>query len=410
MKFLVILFSLLLTAAATAQTNEQIRLKKGRWVATLQLNEKDQLPFELEFTKQGKSVEISVINGDESIKLDVPKVKNDSVYVRFPYFNSELVFHINSKKSITGYWQNFNKGDNYTIDFSGNFSKKGTRFEEPGSLNESIYVDGRWKVAFQPGTTSEYPAVGIFEQEGLVFSGTFLTETGDYRYLAGNTFNDSIFLSCFDGSHAFLFKAKLDNDQLNGQFFSGSHWKSNWTAKRNESFELTSPEDLTFIEDKQKVDFTLRDLSGDSISFPNDQVEGKVVIIQIMGTWCPNCLDETMYYKSLSEKYKNQGLEIVSVCYEAGETFEDHVKSIERLKNKLGLEFTFLVGGSAQKSLASEHFDMLSAIISFPTSIFIGRDGMVKRIHTGFNGPGTGDYYTEYIENTNALIEFLLAE
>ena len=410
MKFLVILFSLLLTAAATAQTNEQIRLKKGRWVATLQLNEKDQLPFELEFTKQGKSVEISVINGDESIKLDVPKVKNDSVYVRFPYFNSELVFHINSKKSITGYWQNFNKGDNYTIDFLANFSKKGTRFEEPGSLNESINVDGRWKVAFEPGTTSEYPAVGIFEQEGLVSSGTFLTETGDYRYLAGNTFNDSLFLSCFDGSHAFLFKAKLDNDQLNGQFFSGSHWKSNWTAKRNESFELTSPDDLTFIEDKQKVDFTLRDLSGDSISFPNDQVEGKVVIIQIMGTWCPNCLDETMYYKSLSEKYKNQGLEIVSVCYEAGETFEDHVKSIERLKNKLGLEFTFLVGGSAQKSLASEHFDMLSAIISFPTSIFIGRDGMVKRIHTGFNGPGTGDYYTEYIENTNALIEFLLAE
>ena len=410
MKFLVILFSLLLTAAATAQTNEQIRLKKGRWVATLQLNEKDQLPFELEVTKQEKSVEISVINGDESIKLDVPKVKNDSVYVRFPYFNSELVFHINSKKSITGYWQNFNKGDNYTIDFSANFSKKGTRFEEPGSLNESINVDGRWKVAFEPGTTSEYPAVGIFEQEGLVSSGTFLTETGDYRYLAGNTFNDSLFLSCFDGSHAFLFKAKLDNDQLNGQFFSGSHWKSNWTAKRNESFELTSPEDLTFIEDKQKVDFTLRDLSGDSISFPNDQVEGKVVIIQIMGTWCPNCLDETMYYKSLSEKYKNQGLEIVSVCYEASETFEDHVKSIERLKNKLGLDFTFLVGGSAQKSLASEHFDMLSAIISFPTSIFIGRDGMVKRIHTGFNGPGTGDYYTEYIENTNALIEFLLAE
>lgn len=410
MKSLVILFSLLLTSIASAQTKEQIRLKKGRWVANLQLSEKDVLPFELEVKKLGKSVEISVINGDEIIKLDAPKVKNDSVHIRFPYFNSELVFHINSKKSIDGYWQNFNKGDHYTIDFSAEFNKKDPRFEEPKNINETINVDGRWKVAFEPGTNSEYPAVGIFEQNANVASGTFLTETGDYRFLAGNTFNDSLYLSCFDGSHAFLFKAKLDNNELKGQFFSGSHWKSNWSANRNENFELISPEDLTFILDKQQVDFRLKNLSGDSISFPNAQVDGKVVIIQIMGTWCPNCLDETMYYKNLNEKYKEQGLEIISVCYEAGDTYEEHVESIERLKNKLDLDFTFFVGGSAQKSLASDHFDMLNEVISFPTSIFIGRDGMVKRIHTGFNGPGTGEYYTEYIENTNALIEFLLAQ
>ena len=86
------------------------------------------------------------------------------------------------------------------------------------------------------------------------------------------------------------------------------------------------------------------------------------------------------------------------------------MSNINRLKEKLDLEFTFLVGGSASKGLASEHFKVLNEIISFPTSIFIGKDGEVKRVHTGFNGPGTGTYYREYVEKTNALIESLLIQ
>ena len=145
-------------------------------------------------------------------------------------------------------------------------------------------------------------------------------------------------------------------------------------------------------------------------TFPNENYEGKVTIIQIMGTWCPNCLDETIYYKELYDNYHADGLEIISIAYETGETTEDYVQSVTRLRNKLSLNFTFLIGGSAKKSLASEHFSMLNKIISFPTSIFIGRDGQVKRVHTGFNGPGTGDYYKEYVRNTNSLIENLLAQ
>jgi len=101
-------------------------------------------------------------------------------------------------------------------------------------------------------------------------------------------------------------------------------------------------------------------------------------------------------------------LEIISVCYETGSGFDDYVANIYRLKNKLDLKFTFLVGGAANKGLASEHFSMLNEVISFPTSIFIGKDAQVKRVHTGFNGPGTGDYYQEYIKKTNALLESLL--
>ena len=127
-----------------------------------------------------------------------------------------------------------------------------------------------------------------------------------------------------------------------------------------------------------------------------------------MGTWCPNCLDESKYYKDLYSTYHDKGLEIVTVCYETGVGFEDYVANVNRLKNKLGLEFTFLIGGSAKKDLASKHFNTLNKITSFPTSIFIGKDGRVERVHTGFNGPGTGQYFLDYKDKTTQLIERLL--
>ena len=168
---------------------------------------------------------------------------------------------------------------------------------------------------------------------------------------------------------------------------------------------------MTYLKEQHsRINFQLKDINGGEYSFPNTETEGKVVIIQIMGTWCPNCMDETKYYKELYAKYHAQGLEIISIGYEAAETFDEQAEKIKRLKERHNLDFTFLVGGKANKTLASEQFKMLNEVISFPTSIYIGRDGLVKRIHTGFNGPGTGEYYIEYVEKTNALIESLLAQ
>ena len=402
---LILCFSL-----AYGQVSPKLKIKKGNWIAQLQLSENDALPFEVKVEKVNRSFRFSIENGEESIVMQDPILEGDSIRVHFPFFNSELIFRMDGKKSFNGYWINYNKGNNYRIPLSANRKRKAPRFftkkdETPANVN------GRWEVTFEPGTNGSYPAVGIFnqEEESNEVNGTFLTETGDYRFLAGVVTDDSLYLSCFDGSHAFLFKALL-NDTLSGKFFSGKHWQSEWTAERNETFELKSPDELTYIVDDQPVEFSLKDLKGNDYNFPNDQLKGKVVIIQIMGTWCPNCLDETIFYTELYETYHEDGLEIISIGYENGDEFTDYVANIQRLKEKLDLDFTFLVGGRANKVLASEQFSMLNEIISFPTSIYVDRHGMVKRIHTGFNGPGTGVYYQEYVESTYSLIESLLAD
>lgn len=408
MKFLILLVLFSTAHISLSQNGKHVKIKNGSWISELMLTESDILPFNMTVKKGNILI---VENAEEEIILNTPVFKNDSFITRFPYFNSALVYAVKNKNQLEGYWLNYNKGDDYKIPFVSN-RKKTNRFSMIRKKSSGVDVNGKWKVTFEPGTADAYPAVGVFKQKAgdNTVSGTFLTETGDYRFLEGNTTDDSLFLSCFDGSHAFLFKAKKYSDSLHGSFFSGKHWQSEWIAQKNESYTLTNPDELTYVVDPNALTLSLKTLNGEDFVYPNKDFENKVVIIQIMGSWCPNCLDESLYYKDLYTKYHEQGLEIISVAYETGNNTNDYVANILRLKNKLNVEFTFLVGGAANKGLASEHFKMLNEVISFPTSIFIGKDGKVKRVHTGFNGPGTGSYYTEYVEKTNALIESLLSQ
>lgn len=380
------------------------KLKKGRWLAHLYLNDSIDLPF---FLEVGDESGYTVINGKERISLTL-KASPDTCELVFPYFNSKLVFTVRGKKSMVGFWINYNKGNNYKIPFEARFYKDPTRFpvEKDNALEN---FNGKWKTTFEPGTADEYFGIGLFEQEeNSSIQGTFMTETGDYRFLEGNVSLNNLYLSCFDGSHAFLFNGKLTDGEIKGNFYSGNHWWSEWKAQRDDNFELTDPEVLTFIKDTNQLQLDFRTLTGEDFHYPNSSFDNKVVIIQIMGTWCPNCLDESQYFKQLHNKYHDQGLEIIAVGYETGNGFEDYARNIERLKNKLNVDFTFLVGGPAKKAVASDHFKMLNEVISFPTSIFIGKDGAVKRVHTGFNGPGTGSYYEEYTAKTEELIQQLL--
>jgi thiol-disulfide isomerase/thioredoxin len=405
MKFITIgAFTLFISANALLA--QSVSLKTGAYNARLQLNQTTALPVRLKVEKQQKSTVLVINNAEERIELKATKKVGDSVVFSFPNFDSELRVVATKKRHLKGYWINFNKANNYRIPFEAHLQSNVTEHAAAGTD-----IGGKWEAYFSPKTNDQETAVGLFNQTNNTVTGTFLTETGDYRFLEGVIEGSSFYVSCFDGSHAFLMTGSVDKETIQGTFYSGKHYQTTWSASRNETFELSNPDSLTFLKENQsQVKFTLQDLAGNNYSYPNTTTENKVVIIQIMGTWCPNCMDETKYYKELYARYHEQGLEIISIGYEAAETFEEQAGKIKRLQERHKLDFTFLVGGKANKGKASQDFAMLNEVISFPTTIFIGRDGNVKRIHTGFNGPGTGKYYTEYVEKTNALIEALLAE
>lgn len=407
MTFKTLVFSvtvIIFTSFSHAQSYKS--LKKGYWKAYLQLDNHTRLPFVFQVKGSRKKPEFIIHNAEEKIQLSNLQIIGDSIQIDFPNFHSFLRFRVKDKQKIAGSWTNLNKGSNYRIPFSATIGDK----QDPCENRKNTDLSGKWKTIFSPGTADEEPAIGVFKSESGSnhLTGTFLTETGDYRFLNGQSCDEFMYLSCFDGSHAFYFCATMSNDSLNGYFYSGKHYQTKWTAVKDEAFQLRNPDSLTYLVKKDPFTFKLKDLEGKEFVYPNEQYKDKVTIVQIMGTWCPNCLDETRFLQEMYTKYHSKGLEVISVGYETPALFGDQVEKIKLLKERMDLDFTFLVGGQANKALASEHFSMLNQIISYPTAIFINRKGEVVKIHTGFNGPGTGETYTNFKKETEEFIRTLL--
>ena len=371
--------------------------------AQLQVDDNTTLPF-LFKVKDANTLEI--YNAEEVITVDEIEYKNDSVFIQMPVFESYIKAKIQDQ-TLTG--QYITEGKDRSVPFTAAPAK--TRFETTAKPNTTI--TGNWETTFSQNTDDSYKAKGIFTQNGNTVTGTFRTETGDYRYLDGVINGNQMQLSTFDGSHAFLFTATVTDSTLNGTFYSGNHWKEPFTAKRNDNFTLADANTLTYLkEGYETLAFTFPDENGNLISLTDDRFKNKVVVVQIMGTWCPNCLDESNYYAQYYNNNKDKDIEFVALAFEYAKTEETAFKNIKRLKDRVGINYPILLAqtGTTSKSKANEKLPMLNHVLSYPTSIFIDKTGKVRKIHTGFNGPATGEKFTEFKTEFTAFVDELLKE
>lgn len=383
--------------------------RSGAWRMELDLNGR-KLPFQFDLLKDDSARWIAHIhNASEDIVVSDIVLRNDTFLMRMPLFDSEFKGVVRSDSVIEGAWHNYLKGPDYRIHF---VAHAGPTHRFPGQSDGEGAVAGTWEVHFSKGTTDSYNAIGLFEQhaDGRA-TGTFVTETGDYRYLEGAVNGDSMRLSCFDGSHAFLFAAALQGDSLVGRYWSGTHWEEPWVAYRNADYHLRDPDSLTFLkEGYDMVDFRLPDLDGKLVTPSDDRFKGKVLMVQVMGSWCPNCIDETVLLKEMHNTYADQGLEMIAVAFEKYDDPERAIAGLKRFRKALGVDYPIVYGGLASKENAGEKLPFLDHVMSYPTCIFVDRNGLVRRIRTGFYGPGTGDHYQNYRRNLHAFVEQLLAE
>lgn len=392
----------------TEKSQEELKINEGPWLMELQLNS-DKLPVNLNIDKSGNLYQFHFLNGREKIMVDDIRRVRDSLYFKMPVFDSEFALAIQNPSLISGVWINNYKSADYKIPVQ--ISHEVTeRFKDATSQKEKILGE-KYRIIFSPKSEKPGPAIGLFEEVNGRVYGTFATETGDYRHLEGILRNDSLLLSTFDGSHAFLFKARVYDDSLSGVFYSGTHWEENWLGKKDSSAKLRDPDSLTFLKPGfHNIDFSFPNLEGKQVSLSDKAFKDKVLIIQIMGSWCPNCLDETRYLSSLYEKYNPDGLEVIALAFERSRTKEKALENLMRLKEKTQLPYTLLLAGSKREESAEKALPMLNHIMSYPTAIFLDRSGEIRKIHTGFYGPGTGEYYQEFTEKTEKFIQQLLQE
>ncbi|MEK7254426.1 MAG: TlpA disulfide reductase family protein [Bacteroidota bacterium] len=272
-------------------------------------------------------------------------------------------------------------------------------------------MTGKWQATL--GLTEEKPeaAVGEFQQTGNHLTGTFLTETGDYRYLEGTVQGDNAWLSCFDGSHAFLFEMKIVNDStLTGAFYSGKHYQTTWEAKRNAQAKLADPDSLTFLKPGfEELIFAFENPDGKLISPENPEYQGKVKLVQIMGTWCPNCKDETEFLTQYLSEKNDPNLAVISLAFEKHTDKAKAHQIISTYKNRLGIPWEVVHAGMNKKDEASKALPALNQVLAFPTLIVLDKNNRVRRIHTGFSGPATSEY-EDFKKGFDAFVSQLLTE
>ena len=393
------IIGLVLVISCNSKVSE--KLQQVDYVGRLEVENNKYLPFNFSVTNDSTLV---VQNSSETVDFSIVYSK-DSIFIKSKVFEGFIKGVLDDNK-INGVFviESLDRSVPFTSYMSNN------RFNIDFDDNKKLTLN-RWKFVFNPNMDNSSFSVGIFNSIGQnEISATFRTTTGDYGYMHGGYKKNKIVLSTFNGSRAYLFEAEINNDTVEGVMYAGNHSKTIVKGVLDNDFELSNEYSLTSIKDRnQKFDFSFENTTGKLISIDDKFYEGKSMVIQLMGSWCSNCLDESKFYVDYINKNELNDIEFVALAFEYAKTKDDALNSILKLKKQLGINYPILLAqyGSSDKVRALEKFPMLNNIISYPTTIFLDKNKDVIKIHTGFNGPATGEKYTEFINEFNSTIKFM---
>ena len=377
----------------------------GKWRCYLECPG-GQIRFGISVVETNDRMRAFVTNGSE--KIEIPKISVKQKYADvsfvFDHYDSTLKFGLKNEK-LVGTWRKTRGANKFvTMNF---FGTRESLKEYMPTKDDSI--DGRWQVKFEK---SEDPAVGIFStRNDGTLAGTFLTTTGDYRFLDGQMRDGTMELSCFDGAHAFLFRAKLnDSGILLGDFWSSNTWHEKWVAKKDPNARLPDAFKQTVIADSHSIDeFQFPDLDGKPTSLLDRKFSAPARMIYVFGSWCPNCHDAAAYFKQLKDKY-GEDLSILGLAFEMTGNFDRDAKQVRKYLDRHGVDYPVLIAGLSDKKLATQSIPFLDRVRSYPTTIFLNRKNEIIAIHTGFTGPATGNAFDRLKSRFEEIIEKQIAK
>jgi thiol-disulfide isomerase/thioredoxin len=396
-------------AASSGATPTSSGVQMGTYRAVLRVPG-GELPFGLALENAGAAVVGYLINGPERLPLNEVKISGSHLEILMPGYENRLIADADGTSLHGEIVLDKLGGKQQHVPLQAQLGQDYRFFA--GATTGNADVSGRWAVTFTDDMGVAEKDVGEFTQTQDVVTGTILTDTGDHRYLAGQVHGDELDLSTFDGAHVFLYKAKLTPEgALAGDFWSGMAYHEKLTAKRDSNAALPDAYSLTTMRGAAKhFEFAFPDLAGNTVSSADPQFKNKVIIVALAGSWCPNCHDEAAFLEPLYRDYRAKGVEIVSLMFEHFGDFPHAAEASQRFRQHYGIEYTTLIAGISDKDEAGKKLPMLDRVYAFPTTIFIDKKGVVRKIYTGFSGPATGVHYTEFAAEVKATLDQLLAE
>jgi peroxiredoxin len=406
MKIYRLLFTILLMAAAVISVQAQNKsVKEGIWRGVFKVGETE-VPFNFEVKKKGDQLLVTALNGERRDDFSAKYLSPDSLQVTLNTFEAALFVKIEKDGSLRGIHKSLLPDVHREIPFTAQPGQN-YRFTAPGKeIKPAADITGKWLVKIQ----SEKPVadrVAVFEQKGNKLNGIILSITGDSRELQGDDFT----LSGFTGSGPSYVKGKIiDGKSIEGAIGFGAN-ATKFKGIKDDKAALADAYSLTFLKPGyDKLDFTFPDLNGKQVSLSDEKYKGKVVIIELMGTWCPNCIDQVSFLAPWYKENKDKGVEAIGLAFEAKDDYEFAKRTLTKLKTRYDVQYDLLFAGKNDKNEVAQKLIALKEFIAFPTTIIVGRDGKVREIHTGFSGKGTGQFYNDYVKKWNEDLAKLIAE
>ena len=362
-----------------------------------------EVPFRFEIAGSGSSVKGSFFNGDEKVTSTSGRLANGTLVLSFDEYGTKLEADVKNGQ-LEGQYLRGTRGAPYPF--------KAKRFVPARAGDEKTpSIAGLWNVQVGKSSKGEAAWQLIVRQSGAEVSAAILRIDGDTGALTGTYRDGKFVLSHFSGARPLRLEVTQAAD---GTLAVVQNKDNPLTAVRAEQAkakglpEPSDPSRFTSVKDPtEPLRFSFPDLSGKIVSNTDPRFAGKVVIVTIGGSWCPNCHDETPFLVDLYKKYKSRGLEIVELSFEEEAQLKDPVRLRAFIK-RYGVEYTVLLPGEPKE--LNDKVPQGVNLNSFPTTFFLGRDGRVRSAHAGFPGKASGKFHEEATHEITALVERLLAE
>lgn len=359
------------------------------------------IPFLIELEPGRRGWSGTLINGAERIPLEEIRVAKGRWIIPLQTYQNHLELDIRSKTTISGHFVKSSKKPEERIPLygvHGAFRRFNRVVNKP-----TVDLSGKWSMEMTGSDGSKSMAIALFDQTGATLTASILTPTGDYRYIDGVAFGTEFETAAFDGVFNFIFKGKLEGDVLTGVIASKTVTK--FTARRDANAALPDPYKQTTVE---SINFSMPDPeTGKNVSLSDPAYVGKPVVIQIFGSWCPNCIDELGFLAPWYTANKSRGIEVVALSFERAPTAAEARMHLAKVVKKRAIPYPVLLAGTSSEDTPNVKLGIKN-FISFPTTIFLNKKHEVYKVHTGFNGPGTGIFYEEFRKSFNTTVDELL--
>jgi thiol-disulfide isomerase/thioredoxin len=379
----------------------------GLWDATISFGGQD-IPFRLQIAGDGSNLKGWLFNGDDKVVASGASFQNGSLVLNFDSYAAKLEAKLQDGALVGQYGPMLKK--NYPIKAQRHATGGTTSTISPPPAS----INGLWEVPVKSGKGEQAWRLIVQQKSASDVSAAILRVDGDTGALTGGYKDGKFVLSHFSGGRPSLMILTPASDGTLAIDMTDLHGSSQMTATRPDVARAkglpppADPDHHTTVKNaSEPFRFSFPDLNGKIVSNTDARFQGKVVLVNVTGSWCPNCHDEAPFLAELYRKYRSQGLEVVALSFEEGDQLTNPTR-LRAFMKEYGIDYTVLLGGTPDDRDAK--LTQPVNLNSWPTTFFLGRDGRVRFVHAGFPGPASGELYHKAVHEFDAQVESLLAE